>query len=186
MMQALLPPNATTLERVLTQGATAQALPVPIDTLWDPERCPAALLPWLAWTFRVEDWNAAWSEARKRAVIAEAITIHRLRGTVAAVRRALRIAGFGDARIVERWGAKFRDGTITRDASETRTAADHWAEYRVFLDRPITAEQALFVRRLIERAAPARCHLKLLDFTETPFRRDGTIQRDGTYTRGGA
>jgi phage tail P2-like protein len=186
MTQALLPPNTTRLERTLTQAATAQPLPVPIDTLWDPARCPDTLLPWLAWTLRVEDWDPAWSEARKRAVVAEAISIHRMRGTVAAVRRVLRLAGFGEARVVERWGVKFRDGTITRDGSETRAAADHWAEYRVILDRPITAAQAVFVRRLIERAAPARCHLKLLDFTETPIRRDGTVRRDGTYTRGGA
>jgi phage tail P2-like protein len=185
-MLALLPPIRGKAEAALAQAATARALPVPIDTLWDPMRCPAALLPWLAWTLQVEDWDPIWSEARKRAIVAEAVAIHRLRGTLAAVRRVLRLAGYGEARIVERWGEKQRDGTITRDGSETRMAADHWAEYRVILDRPITAEQAVFVRRLIERAAPARCHLKLLDFTETPIRRDGTIQRDGTYTRGGA
>lgn len=185
-MLALLPPHRGAVEMALTHAATARALPVPIDTLWDSARCPSNLLPWLAWTLGVEDWDTAWSEARKRAVITEAVAIHRMRGTVAAVRRVLRLAGFGEARIVERWGEKLRDGTITRDGSETRMAADHWAEYRVILDRPITAEQAVFVRRLIERAAPARCHLKLLDFTETPIRRDGTIQRDGAFTRGGA
>ena len=185
-MLALLPPNHGPAEGALTAAATAAALPVPIVQLWDPANCPEALLPWLAWSLRVEDWDSAWSIQRKRDVVAEAIALHRIRGTVAAVKRALLLAGYGDARIIERAGAKYRDGTITRDGSESRAAADHWAEYRVILNRPITAAQAETVRALIARAAPARCHLKLLDFTEAPIRRDGSVSRDGTHLRGGA
>lgn len=185
-MADLLPPWRGPAELALVAAGQTPPLEVPIDRLWDPERCPAALLPWLAWAFLVEDWDADWPEWRKRDVVAGAIALHRMRGTVAAVRRVLEITGYGTARIVERWGEKFREGTHERDGAEVRVAADHWAEYRVILDRPITAAQAIKVRALIERAAPARCHLKLLDFTEAAILRDGTVERDNTYTRGGA
>lgn len=185
-MADLLPPWRGAAELALLGGAQVPALDVPIDRLWDPARCPKALLPWLAWTLAVEDWDVDWPEWRKREVVAGAVALHRLRGTVAAVRRVLELTGYGSARIVERWGVKFRDGDLERDGEEMRVAADHWAEYRVILDRPITAAQAVKVRALIERAAPARCHLKLLDFTEATIRRDGAVDRDDTYTRGGA
>lgn len=185
-MADLLPPWRGPAELALVAAGQTLPLDAPVDRLWDPERCPAQLLPWLAWTLSVEDWDPDWPEWRKREVVGEAIALHRLRGTVAAVRRVLQITGYGTARIVERWGEKFRDGDLDRDGEETRVAADHWAEYRVILDRPVTAAQAVKVRALIERAAPARCHLKLLDFTEAAILRDGTVARDDTYTRGGA
>jgi phage tail P2-like protein len=185
-MADILPPWRGRAETALTDATQTRALPVPVDTLWDPVRCPAALLPWLAWTLSVEDWDASWPDWRKREVIAQAIPIHRLRGTVAALRRVLEVTGFGTAKIIERYGAKTRDGSLDRDGTTTRTAADHWAEYRVILDRPVSLAQAAQVRALLERAAPARCHLKLLDFTEAPILRDGSVQRDGPYTRGGA
>lgn len=185
-MADLLPPWRGSAERALATAGQHPALDVPLDRLWDPARCPAELLPWLAWTLSVEDWDSAWPEWRKREVVGGAIALHRMRGTVAAVRRVLQITGYGSAKIIERWGAKFRDGELVRDGAEMRVAADHWAEYRVILDRPITAAQAVKVRALIERAAPARCHLKLLDFTEAAILRDGTVQRDDTYTRGAA
>lgn len=185
-MADLLPPWRGPAELALLGGAQVPTLDVLIDRLWDPARCPAALLPWLAWTLSVEDWDADWPVWRKRDVVAGAVALHRMRGTVAAIRRVLDMTGYGSARIVERAGVKFRDGELERDGSEVRVAADHWAEYRVILDRPITAAQAVKVRALIERAAPARCHLVLLDFTEATILRNGSVARDDTYTRGGA
>ena len=53
-MSDLLPPNRTKLEQAL-ERATARlgAVPVPIKDLWNPWRCPVALLPWLAWSLSV-------------------------------------------------------------------------------------------------------------------------------------
>jgi len=185
-MADILPPWRGAAETTLLAATQARALPVPVDALWDPARIPAPLLAWLAWSLAVEDWDANWPEWRKRDVIAAAISIHRLRGTVAALRRVLEVTGFGAASIIERYGEKARDGSFDRDGTTTRAPADHWAEYRVILDRPVSLAQAEQVRALLKRAAPARCHLKLLDFTEAPILRDGSVQRDGTYTRGGA
>ena len=104
----LLPPNATPLERALEQAlARIEDVPVPVDTLWDPWRCPAELLPWLAWACSVDEWDPDWPEHVKRRVIAAAPDVHRLKGTCAAVERALRAIGVF-AEIVAWWQASPR------------------------------------------------------------------------------
>ena len=55
--------------------------------------CPEALLPWLAWALSVDDWDSLWPESIKRNLIAESISIHRIKGTVSAIRRVLRVLG---------------------------------------------------------------------------------------------
>jgi phage tail P2-like protein len=92
--ESLLPPNAATqeitLESVIEPGTD---LPIPIRDLWKPDTCPASLLPWLAWALSVDEWDSDWPEAIKRSVIAQSVSIHRKKGTVHAVRRALEILG---------------------------------------------------------------------------------------------
>ncbi|HHA2458269.1 TPA: phage tail protein I, partial [Stenotrophomonas maltophilia] len=63
----LLPTNATHAERALARAIVARPLPVDITALWDADRCPTALLPWLAWALSVDEWKAYWPEAVKRA-----------------------------------------------------------------------------------------------------------------------
>lgn len=90
MDKSLLPPNASALERVLEQcGAGISDIPVPINTLWSPKTCPAKLLPWLADSVSVDEWDSHWPEPVKRQVIADSVPLHRKKGTVGAVRRAL-------------------------------------------------------------------------------------------------
>jgi hypothetical protein len=62
MSSRLLPINSTPLERVLADVQVAD-LPVPLRELMDPQRCPVALLPYLAWAWSVDRWDPAWSEA---------------------------------------------------------------------------------------------------------------------------
>jgi phage tail P2-like protein len=84
---SLLPPNATPLERAL-ESATARIGAVDVttaSTLWDPATCPLALLPWLAWSLSVDQWDPAWPEATKRQAVADSIALHRIKGTRAAV-----------------------------------------------------------------------------------------------------
>ena len=102
-VKSLLPANATVLERVIEAAQARLAdVPVPVDQLWDPWRCPAELLPWLAWAWSVDEWDPAWPEEVKRRVIAAAPEVHRLKGTRAAVERALQAIGVV-ADIVEWW-----------------------------------------------------------------------------------
>lgn len=94
-MSDLLPPNATAQERALA-GATARVsdVPVAIRDVWRPDDCPEALLPWLAWALSVDAWNNAWSAAQKRAAIQASFAVHRAKGTLGAVRRAVEALGY--------------------------------------------------------------------------------------------
>lgn len=95
-MSTLLPPNATPLTRALEAVAGDRLAAVDIErlrTLWTPADCPAALLPWLAWALSVDEWDTGWNEATQRAVIAASVEIHRSKGTLGAVRRALAATG---------------------------------------------------------------------------------------------
>jgi phage tail P2-like protein len=92
---SLLPPNATTLERALeTVTARTLDIPVPVRDLWDPDACPESLLPWLAWAYAVNVWDTNWSLSQKRAVVKNALYIHRHRGTLGAIERALSSLGY--------------------------------------------------------------------------------------------
>lgn len=183
-VHTLLPANATALERALALTVGRLSDLKPVDTLWNPALCPAPALPWLAWALSVDEWDSDWTEAQQREVIAASIDIHRHKGTLWSIRRALEAAGYGDAEIVERDAAYKWDGELTFDGAETFAAAGHWAEYRVVLARPITEAQAERVRAILNATAPARCHLKSLDFTATANVYDGAIYFDGTYTHG--
>ncbi|MDO5562509.1 MAG: phage tail protein I, partial [Synergistaceae bacterium] len=61
---------------------------------WNPDTCPANLLPWLAWAFHADDWNDEWPEGVKRAVVRDSLEMHRRKGTVWAVKRALANVGY--------------------------------------------------------------------------------------------
>jgi len=90
----LLPDSATHFEREL--AALSAELddidPIVIETLWDAWRCPAALLPWLAWALSVDVWEDGWAEPVKRQAIADSPDYHRIKGTVQAVTSALALA----------------------------------------------------------------------------------------------
>ncbi len=86
----LLPPNATSLERALDQvSARIEQIPIPIRDLWNPEICPTEFLPWLAWSYSVDEWSSEWTEAQKRGAIANSIIVHKHKGTIGAIQDAL-------------------------------------------------------------------------------------------------
>ncbi|MDK1312899.1 phage tail protein I [Pseudoalteromonas ardens] len=60
-----------------------------LRALWDPMLCPTPLLPWLAWSMSVDEWDEAWSETLKRQVIRDAFTVHQYKGTPYALQKAL-------------------------------------------------------------------------------------------------
>lgn len=91
-MMHLLPPNRSPLEARVA-ASHPLALPVPLRSLYNPETCPAELLPFLAWAFSVDVWEADWPDATKRRVIAESFAVHRIKGTRLAVEKALAAMG---------------------------------------------------------------------------------------------
>lgn len=101
-MNRLLPPNSTSLERAveILTGRLDQVA-VPLRALWNPWTCPVSLLPWLAYALSIDSWNPAWPESVKRAVIAQAIEIQRMKGTVASVRKV--VTAFGGSIALREW-----------------------------------------------------------------------------------
>lgn len=94
-LSTLLPPNAQKVEYDLEQlSVRLQGMADPVQGLWDAEICREHLLPYLAWALSVEVWDATWPEAYRRQVLVDAVQVHRRKGTVGSVRRALGGIGF--------------------------------------------------------------------------------------------
>lgn len=144
----LLPPNATPAERRLaTVAASACDLPVEVlRTLWDPHTCPAWRLPSLAAERSVDRWDENWPEATKRKVIANTPFVHRHKGTVGALRRAVDPLGYL-IRVLH-WYQEIptaTPGTFKLDIG--------------VLDTGITEQMYAELERLIDDAKPLTRHL---------------------------
>ena len=182
--ETVLPAHSSEFERALEQASFWVIETSDLVDVWNPQTCPPEFLPWLAWSLSVDDWNHEWPEQIRRSAIEASISIHRKKGTLGAVRKAIEAFGYGDAVIVEGFEGFSYDGEITYDGSEVYGEPDHWAEYRVFLERPISIEQANELRSILGNVAPARCHLKGLYFTEVANIYNGAITYDGAFTYG--
>ncbi|HGN9392627.1 TPA: phage tail protein I [Klebsiella pneumoniae] len=102
MTSSLLPPGASALERRLAQACSGISdLNVPLRDLWNPWKCPAKFLPYLAWAFSADRWEETWTETAKRQAVSDAFWIHQRKGTVAAVKRV--IEGLGYSMTLEEW-----------------------------------------------------------------------------------
>ncbi|MGC0389299.1 phage tail protein I [Bradyrhizobium sp. USDA 241] len=87
LMDNILAPNATVYERTLA-SEVERLLALDTDRLrrlWDPFRCHIDDLPYLAWSLSVDLWDPDWPEAKKRKVVADAVSHHRIKGTKAGV-----------------------------------------------------------------------------------------------------
>ncbi|ANF85157.1 Tail protein I [Pseudomonas antarctica] len=94
-VQQLLPGNSTPLEHHAAQAlAQIQRVPIPLRQLCNPDTCPVALLPYLAWAFSVDRWDSKWTEAAKRAAIRSSHYIHSRKGTIGALRRVVEPLGY--------------------------------------------------------------------------------------------
>lgn len=96
MNNQLLPPNATPHEIALAAAASRISdVPVPIRTLYQPAVAPSQVLPSLAWSFSLDEWDTSWTESQKRQAITDSVYVHRHKGTIGAVKRAVNALGFG-------------------------------------------------------------------------------------------
>lgn len=133
----------------------------------------------------IEGGALAENATNHRTLIKNAIAIHRLKGTPAGIKRAIRDAGFGDVTIIERPGELFHDGTYTRNGLMTHgSAPGAWRNYHIIMHRLITIDQAELIRALANEFAPARCKLISIVYTQTPLRHNGVGYHDGSYSRG--
>ncbi|MFI9662402.1 phage tail protein I [Klebsiella michiganensis] len=102
MMNSLLPPGSSALERRLAKACSGISdLNVPLRDLWNPWKCPVKFLPYLAWAFSVDRWEETWTETAKRQAVSDAFWIHQRKGTVAAVKRVIEALGY--TMTIEEW-----------------------------------------------------------------------------------
>lgn len=182
----LLPPNATQLEKDL-DAVDAKRLNDLVDTvdliatLWNPHTCPMQFLPWLAWAFSVDEWDTSWDEQTKRNMVAQSYELHSIKGTPAAVRKALEAMGYEDVEIIEAQGHKL-DGTWLLDGSQKldNTAKRFFFDVRFNTLKSITEDEVIEIIRRINYYKNARSHLGALRRSTTYL--DGTWILDGTGT----
>ncbi|HHL2018871.1 TPA: phage tail protein I [Klebsiella pneumoniae] len=112
MTNSLLPPGSSALERRLAQVCSGISdLNVPLRDLWNPWKCPAKFLPYLAWAFSVDRWEESWSEVEKRQEISDAFWIHQRKGTISAIRFVIEKMGYSIS-IDEWWQVADPAGTF--------------------------------------------------------------------------
>lgn len=181
----LLPPSSTPLERAVAR-LLGQRLAAPriVPTLWDADTCPAALLPYLAWSLSVDEWGHGWSVEKKREVIKAAREIHQKKGTPLAIRRSLAAVGHPDAELIERADCIRHDGTARRNGLHRRRGLGGWPTFRVILKRPVTVDQAWMIKRLLDSTKRNCVELLAIDYSQAALRRNGVARRNGAYTRG--
>lgn len=103
-MNSLYPPNATPFEKSISSTIDlSTAIEVPVRKLWSPQTCPIEVIAWLGWALSVDDWDPNWTEVQKRNAVENSIQVHRQKGTVGAVKRAVGVLGF-DVEVDERTG----------------------------------------------------------------------------------
>lgn len=163
-LQTLLPPSATpSLRAIETIMAEATiGIEAPIGTLWNVDECPTRLLPWLAWAFSVEVWDARWPEEYRRRIVREAVTLHRQKGTKQGCERALAALGM-EAEIKEWFEYGGRPGTFRVVAKPTLDLIGD--PTLPFLSLELRDQ----VTRVLKWAKPVRAHFDLaflLEFTE--------------------
>lgn len=153
---SLLPPNATDAERALEDAMRADIDLSAVGTLWDPETCPAAVLPFLAWGLAIARWDPAWTEAEKRAAIADAIPFHRRKGTRAIVREVLdRFHPL--LQVIEWWETSPKGAPHTFEVRAP--AADIPASF-------LTSETATAIIRDVASVKPVRSHFTFVQSLE--------------------
>lgn len=155
-MTSLLPPNSTDLERKLAEvGKNAFDLPS-IRIIKDIDHVPSQFLPFIAWQKSVDYWDENWQEALKRNVIKESRDLHRLKGTPAAIKKALEPFGY-EVTLIEWFKAEpnLVPGTFNLELDLIGKS----------LDQEVYNE----VNRLVSDAKAASRHLGNLTITTNPI-----------------
>ncbi|TXE26933.1 phage tail protein I [Serratia ureilytica] len=148
MTDRLLPTGSTQTEINTEQSiAGVSDTPTPLRPLWNTSTCPASLLPYSAWAFSVDRWDEAWDEATKRGVIRQSYFVHRHKGTIGALRRAVEPMGYLIS-VTEWWQNGRTPGTFEMVVGT--------------LDTGITPEMYAELERVIDDTKPCSRHLTTL------------------------
>lgn len=129
----------------------------------------ASALYWLAQQFDVlgyKGWKLADTEDKKRSLIKKAIELHRYKGTIWAIKEALRTVGYPDAVITEH--------------------VTHWAGFTIQLnagDTDVNVDQIAEAVAMVNEYKNVRSHLMGLQFNIVFD--DSLVLQDDSYEAGG-
>lgn len=146
-------------------------------------------LPILADSRSLTDWDGYWlaeDDISRRNLIAQAVRLHRGKGTPHAIKLFLKALGMGDVRIHEGGTYKKHDAAIKyRDGFHRRGSSQRWAYYQIeFLNQPISKDKLEQIMRGIDSYAPARCVLTGLKQARGALKHNGRVKRNGQHYRG--
>lgn len=161
----------------LSQLDTSKVMTTLVDLLDD------TFIPLLAEKWSVTGYDGeflAENDSSKRGLIKAAIELHRHKGTPWAIREVLRRLGFGEVELDE--GLKAR--TYEHKLVQAIPLSERWAYYAIRLNRPITNEQGLRLRKILRNFTPARCTLAALDYKAVAIRYNNKITYNGRYNYG--
>lgn len=152
-MSDLLPSSATAQERALAETvARVSDVPTRARDLWNPDTCPIELLPWLAWAFSLDEWDATWTEDQQRTAVKTSYSVHRYKGTIGSVKDALQALGLGVR--VQEWFNQI-------------PAGDPYT-YKLLLEvnqYGVSLAQLQKIHDVVENAKNLRSHMTTLDIT---------------------
>ena len=153
MSKSLLPINASKLLKNLEKsGLRISSLGAKNKDVLNPDKLEVDFLPWLAWMVSVDNWSDNWPENIKREMIKNSISLHQIKGTKKAIKKALEIIGIS-GEIVEWWEASPR-------------MTPHSFDITAYLNDNINEDADLIIGldtqrkliNLIENVKPARSH----------------------------
>ncbi|GAB7553123.1 phage tail protein I [Novosphingobium sp. 11B] len=152
---SLLPFNSTPAELALEDAMLSRIDFSAVGTEWNPATCDPEALPFLAWGLAISHWDTSWTEAEKRAAVADAMRFHKRKGTRAAVEQVL---------------ARFHPLlTITEGWEVDPPRPAHTFEVRAPSDIPVdflTPETAQAIIRDVAAAKPLRSHFDFVQVME--------------------
>ena len=120
-----------------------------LEAYIDPYLCPPDFLPWLAQWVGVS-LDEDWDEERHRRLVANAIFLHRFRGTIAGLRAEVMLFTGGDVQVTESGGTSWSQ---TPNGAFTGEEVPRLA-VRVLVDDPTTVNLK-GVEGIVDGAKPA-------------------------------
>jgi len=153
MSKSLLPINASQLLKDLESSSLkATSLEALNRYVTNPDLAPDNILPWLAFSVSVDDWSDNWPKVIKREMIKNSISLHQIKGTKRAIKKALEIIGVA-GEIVEWWELNPR--MTPHSFNITAYLNDNINEYADVIIGLDTQKKLI---NLIENVKPARSH----------------------------
>ena len=120
----ILPTTETPFNKALSSVSTRlEGINAPIREVWDPWTVPERFLKFLAHALSVDLWVDEWPDIRKRSIIADAIRMHRIKGTLDAVHTYLSYVDAGASEVLTPPMRVFSGPSLTREAREAWLAS---------------------------------------------------------------